>query len=948
MLYIVKYTGPFGFIKPWTAVRDGETFSQQFLTPSIIEGMEKKLFPELLSAQGLQGYIVGHRINYAGISRQQEQTWSKTWIEKKGEPIIETRLIQKKGKKEYQEVSIPTITRRPATGILIRGVLIEPNLYLAFSNYEYATKASMQHLCLCRNEDVLLPEETYEVSQQEWESDLFPGFELLFNNLEEPVFKVGHNRYDNASPMYGKVVSKGDPIRKEPDYPIIPKINHLFAKSKNNGGTTLLDHTKHVMQAIEYFATALGWQDVTLPLEAAALHDLGKAHPTFQAQLEKANGLKHWSSLYEKTKWRFVPRHELSSLLLLSCFQRDHWDPLIEMIVSHHKSLQDDVSQRGLMDIIANEGIQNTFEYHSSQSEEWFPLATAILRRLGFNITDVNQANAREAWEYVVTYCENRLEVRDWSKWRGLLMAADHFASAMSDRTVIELPKRFRIPDTSVFNPVEPGGQLFPLSDILVNDPRIHTLLIAPTGAGKTDFLMRRCAGSRIFYTLPFQASINAMWARFCDKMPGAAVHLQHASAQLTLKQKDPISFEEEYPLHGLIGSSVKVLTPHQLASIVFALPGFEAVMLDLQGSSVVLDEIHTYSDVSRSMVVEIVKVLLRLNCSIHIGTATMPTSLYRELLALLGGEEKTYQVALPLNQLDWYNRHQVFKLADWEEASDIIEQSLANNEKLLIVCNTVKKAQAVFNQLQKQFSNHKHLLIHSRFRRKDRPQKEQLLHQFEESSLPCWVVATQVVEVSLDISFDRMITDCAPLDALIQRFGRINRRRTQETFGKQKPVHVIAPAGDQRPYDRLVVEKTFSVLPDQGAVLQENTLQALLDTIYPETPKAGNIAAHIAWEEDTFRLPPLCNNYSSTLQKELEINSATCILECDRDAYENGTWDIRAGLEIPVSRKAIIRTAHLEDYTQIEVGTWPFIVPQADSEHQEVGLVLPEHDSFL
>jgi len=529
-----------------------------------------------------------------------------------------------------------------------------------------------------------------------------------------------------------------------------------------------------------------------------------------------------------------------------------------------------------------------------------------------------------------------------------LLMAADHFASAMSDRTLMELPNRFRIPDTSVFNPIEPGGQLFPLSDIPVTDSRIHTLLIAPTGSGKTDFLMRRCVGRRIFYTLPFQASINAMWARFCDKMPGTAVHLQHAAAPITLKQKDPIRFEEEYPLHGLIGSSVKVLTPHQLASIVFALPGFEAVMLDLQGTAVVLDEIHTYSDVSRSMVLEIVKVLLRLNCSIHIGTATMPTSLYQELLALLGSEEKTYQVALPPFQLDWHNRHQVFKLADWDEAKDIIEHSMANNEKLLIVCNTVKKAQAVFNSLQKQFSNHKHLLIHSRFRRKDRSQKEQLLYEFEKSTLPCWVVATQVVEVSLDISFDRMITECAPLDALIQRFGRINRRRTLETFGKQKPVHVIAPAGDQRPYDRLIVEKTFSILPDQGAILQENTLQTLLDTVYPETPKAATIAAHIVWEDDTFRLPPLCNNHSSTLQKELEINSATCILECDRGAYETGTWDIRAGLEIPVSRKAIIRTAHVEDYQQMEVGTRPFIVPQAEIEHMEAGLILPEHDSFL
>ena len=46
MLYVVKYIGKFGFIKPWTAVRDGKTYSQQFLTPSVIEGIEKKLFPE--------------------------------------------------------------------------------------------------------------------------------------------------------------------------------------------------------------------------------------------------------------------------------------------------------------------------------------------------------------------------------------------------------------------------------------------------------------------------------------------------------------------------------------------------------------------------------------------------------------------------------------------------------------------------------------------------------------------------------------------------------------------------------------------------------------------------------------------------------------------------------------------------------------------------------------
>jgi CRISPR-associated endonuclease/helicase Cas3 len=723
----------------------------------------------------------------------------------------------------------------------------------------------------------------------------------------------------------------------------------LLAKSKRSGGTTLRDHTEHVMQAITHLAQALGFQDTTLPQQAAALHDLGKAHPKFQAQLQEADGLNPWKSLYEKRQWSFVHRHELSSLLLLPCFQQDHWDPLIEMIVSHHKSLQGDKSQRGLIDLIANEGSEDVFEKHSKKGEDWFPLAVDILRGFGFKVNNIDHTTAHEAWEYVVNYCENRLQYRNWSNWRGLLMAADHLASAMADRTTAELANRFRIPDTSVFTPVEPGGNLFPLSDIPVNDNRIHTLLVAPTGAGKTDFLMRRCIGRRIFYTLPFQASINAMWLRFRNKMPGTAIHLQHAAAPLTIKQETPDHFEEEYPLHGLVGSAVKVLTPHQLAAIVFGLPGFETVMLDLQGTAVVLDEIHTYSDVSRSMVLEIVKVLLKLNCSIHIGTATMPTTMYQELLLLLGGSEKTYEVALPSNQLKWYDRHQVFKLEHWDEADEIIAQALANNEKLLLVCNTVKKAQAVFSKLQQQYNQFAHLLIHSRFRRKDRARKEQLLREeFEKRLYPCWVVATQVVEVSLDISFDRMITDCAPLDALIQRFGRINRRRTQESLGKQKPVHIIAPNGDQRPYDRAVVEKTFSVLPNHGTLLKEHALQSMLDTVYPEITTPIDIAAHLVWENHKFRLSPLCNHPSSVLQETLEINSATCILECDREAYENGTWDVRAGLEIPVSRNAIIRTARMQGYVQLERGSRPFVVPQPESEHQEKGLIFHDHDSFL
>ncbi|MCC7467457.1 MAG: hypothetical protein IT261_14345 [Saprospiraceae bacterium] len=191
MLYIVKYSGPFGYIKPWTAVRDGETFSQQFLTPSTLEGMEKKLFPELLDQCGKVLKIKRHRLNYMGLSAQQERTWSKA------------EVIKTVDKRKY---------RLPELSILTRNVLLEPNLFLAFSEKIDAEQAFRQHICLCRNEDVLLPVEIMTLSGEE-EFELIDGFELLLGQSESG-FKVGHNRFASGESMFGELKVFGNPIRQ--------------------------------------------------------------------------------------------------------------------------------------------------------------------------------------------------------------------------------------------------------------------------------------------------------------------------------------------------------------------------------------------------------------------------------------------------------------------------------------------------------------------------------------------------------------------------------------------------------------------------------------------------------------------------------------------------------------------------------------------------------------
>ena len=181
MYYVVKYTGPFGFIKPWTAVRDaggGETYTQQFLTPSIVEGLRQKL--EVTS-------ILRHKLTYAGIDIQQEVVQAKAW--------------NRKGKQYIKERSI-----------LKRGVMLSPVLYLAFESREDAKKAGEQHICLCRNEDVLLPDEVQELSVEAFNE--LDGYELRFGHNENS-FLVGHNRFQECEEMYGYIEITGDPITRE-------------------------------------------------------------------------------------------------------------------------------------------------------------------------------------------------------------------------------------------------------------------------------------------------------------------------------------------------------------------------------------------------------------------------------------------------------------------------------------------------------------------------------------------------------------------------------------------------------------------------------------------------------------------------------------------------------------------------------------------------------------
>jgi hypothetical protein len=213
MIYVIKYTGRFAFIKPITSTKDAKTVTNTFLYPSSIIGIERHLFSELSENNSKKiTKILGHRIDYTTISTMQEAAQAISHIQ-----------TSKNQRNEYYGYNI---------GIVERSVMINPILYLAFSNREDAEIARDTHICLSRNEDLMFSDgQIYELNNMNDfnNPNNYPGFELepcieYFDNSikniinsyitcsinDDNILSFGKNKY-TQNDQYGKIKRIGEP-----------------------------------------------------------------------------------------------------------------------------------------------------------------------------------------------------------------------------------------------------------------------------------------------------------------------------------------------------------------------------------------------------------------------------------------------------------------------------------------------------------------------------------------------------------------------------------------------------------------------------------------------------------------------------------------------------------------------------------------------------------------
>ena len=214
--------------------------------------------------------------------------------------------------------------------------------------------------------------------------------------------------------------------------------------------------------------------------------------------------------------------------------------------------------------------------------------------------------------------------------------------------------------------------------------------------------------------------------------------------------------------------------------------------------SAIVFDEIHAFDDHLFGHLLVFLRNFPRL--PVLLMTASLPDERRRALLAVRPDLE-TIAGPPDLEQLPRYKIEETNAEGAWAAVKEQLYRK--GGGKVLWVRNRVDWTNRTYEAARDQFKGIQVDVYHSRLRYMDRSHRHRrVIDRFQKAGTPTLLIATQVAEMSLDLSADLLITDEAPIPSLIQRLGRLNRRATPEFPGEPKRALVeVVASGDELPY---------------------------------------------------------------------------------------------------------------------------------------------------
>ncbi|QKF59650.1 CRISPR-associated helicase/endonuclease Cas3 [Aliarcobacter lanthieri] len=567
----------------------------------------------------------------------------------------------------------------------------------------------------------------------------------------------------------------------------------IWAKKLDDKYQSLEEHTLWVVEealkqiddkTIQKVSNISGWsvdKIKDLIFFSAYFHDIGKATIEFQNTIK--NGTKSYHPLYSAFLLLnikdFIYKDEgFSNLLVIivlshhSLFPKTYsLDNYNFTFLSSYKSFQK--NYKYLYKKLFNKECLYDFNFKEVKKENYLQYINTLEKQYS-KINNINK------FGILYTYVSGILNIADW-------IASAKFSKTTPQTTFNLIPTKQDFISHLTFKKLRNFQEELSFSNQSV-------LVEIPTGEGKTEGSLLWAINNiydkntKIIYTLPTQTTSNKLYERVQNFFDKNECGLIHSSARIFLQkeyERDNGVVDEQFRSELLFSKTfnkpITVSTIDSLLKYFINIGRFNIATKNFLNSVVIIDEVHSYDFKLMGFLKRFLELCNEYEVKVCLMSASIPNKL-KELLNI-----KNYPV-ITQNDLFEKKANEIIK-KDYElnEDYDFIYEKFKESKNILIIRNTVKSATNTYRYLKEEFllKDEDIILYHSTFKKIDKQKKENLIFEKLNSNKPFILVATQIVEVSLDIDFDLMFTDNAPIDSLIQRFGRVNRKKSEKRKGE-------------------------------------------------------------------------------------------------------------------------------------------------------------------
>lgn len=615
--------------------------------------------------------------------------------------------------------------------------------------------------------------------------------------------------------------------------------------AKKNPDELLTEHIKSAVKVWENlrnkyeYLPYLNKEFWKYSLLSVLFHDAGKISKNFQE--------------YHYTNRNYL-RHELISGIALLALDVKYFEnnPLsIWAIFSHHKSLNDSlfVQDTDKKIVIEEKTLFDFFEFVEAIYNDYFQ--DTFYKNSKFKSYVLNK-NSNDFYYYfknkffrtfksltkkdrkIYIFYKAILNEADWisSGHQSPMIELKYDTKYLRDKIIKNLIAKKKLKYTSDFK-----FRNFQLNSNIIK----NVIARAPTGSGKTEasliWASNKSKHSKIFYLLPTKVTSNAIYSRLKNYFGENNTAVVHSSAFLFQKEEHTDDYSYlEYLKDKTFFKNISVCTIDQILTQGFNLGYWELKTFHQFNSKIIIDEIHLYEPYTLGLIISTIKYLKNeFGATFYLMSATMPSKLKQILSKTLGKDETKF--IFDKEFLKSARNEFITTDKNINELFSNIISNVKNGKKVLCVVNTVNEAIRIYEELNKKLEKYSVMCYHSRFIVKDRLEKEETILSWENSTVKdgCLLIATQVVEVSLDIDYDILYTENAPIDAIIQRAGRVNRKRDKDDTKVIVFPHIEITS--KYVYNvKNILQDTFSLLKKNNKKkLTENNLVNFVDEVYKD-----------------------------------------------------------------------------------------------------------------